>query len=104
MDCRKIIVLALLALFTMEILPFSYREPPLMAAEEPAGIAFRFEPLQVCDQGDPFLGSMAGIPFLVPEAPVLILAPELSGVAAETRFPVPDGFKPAIDHPPRLSA
>ena len=75
-----------------------------MAGSEPGGFACRFEPIQVCDQGDPFLGSMAGIPFLVPAAPALLLTPELVSVVPDGASFVPDGFKPPIDHPPQLSA
>lgn len=95
---------ALLVLVALEILPCTYQEAPTAEFGVPGGFACRFEPLQVCDQGDFFLGIMANAPFVVAGNPVFIFSPELRRHIPESSSFVPDGFEPVIDHPPQLSA
>lgn len=104
MKCRGAVAAILLVLLAMEILPCSFQETPIGASGVPGSLTCRFEPLQVCDQGDFFLGALGDLPVLVPGIPVLVLAPTvLCLVPAGSSF-MPDGFRPTIDHPPQLSA
>lgn len=104
MNFRKAIAVVLLLLIAQGILPFAYQEVPDLSGGGPGAVSCRIEPLQVCDPGDPFFGSLAGFPVLVPGTPVLILCPEIRFFAPDFASFVPDGFHPAIDHPPQLSA
>ena len=66
--------------------------------------SFCIEPLQVCEPGDSFLGVLFDFPMLLPGAPCFFASTEaLPRVQTAAAF-VPDGFPPAIDHPPQLSA
>lgn len=60
--------------------------------------------LQVCDLGDPLLGVQFDLPLLLPGAPSLPPTTELRRRPPDAAAPVPDGFHPAVDHPPQLSA
>lgn len=92
----------LLVLSALEVLPFTVQDPPLMPGCEPGGFACAFEPIQVCDQGNPCLGTVAGLPFLVARTPELVLAPGIVALVPEGAAFAPDGFTPPIDHPPQL--
>lgn len=87
----------------LEILPCAYQEEPTLASAGPGSLTCRIEPLQVCDQGDPFLGALANLSVLVPGAPVLILTSQVFYLVPDGASFVPEGFRPAIDHPPQLS-
>jgi len=104
MNCRAAVSVVLLVLLALQILPCSYQEDPTAASSGTGSLTCRFEPLQVCDSGDSFLGALANIPVLVPGAPALFLTTEISGLIPDGAAFAPDGFKPAIDHPPQLSA
>jgi hypothetical protein len=102
MNCRKALSVVLLLLVTFEILPCSFHDDSPLATGGTSGVACSIEPLQVCDQGDSPLGSLANALVLVPGDPPLILAPELLGLVVEHASFAPDGFRPSIDHPPQL--
>lgn len=92
-------------LMALETLPCAYQVAPPLATGEPGSLWCRFEPLQVCDQGDSSLvGALANLQVLVPGAPALIVTPEILRLIAESASLVNDEFKPPIDHPPQLSA
>lgn len=103
MNFRAGVAVVLLALLALEILPCSVVESPA-AASAPAAVTCRFEPLQVCGDGDPLLGALANLLVLVPAAPVVVPSPEVLGLAPAGVVFVPSGFTPPIDHPPQLSA
>lgn len=94
----------LVALLGLEILPWGLVE---CAPSSPGGtsdLSFRIEPLQVCDSGDSFLSILFDVPVLLPGAPCLFPSTEsLPNIQQVAAF-VPDGYLPAIDHPPQLSA
>lgn len=104
MNCRSACAVVLVALLTLQILPFSCRDDSNRASSEPGAFTCRFEPLQVCDHGDSFLGALAKFPVLVTGAPVLIPSTEVLCLVPDREFFAPDGFHPVIDHPPQLSA
>lgn len=103
MKRQAAVAIVLLVFLTLEILSCSCREAATLASGSPGGITCSFEPLQVCDRGDSSLGALAYAPFVVPGAPVPFLLPAVRRRVPERASFMPDGFKPAIDHPPRLS-
>lgn len=99
---RILIAALLVGTLGLEILPWGYVECVPAAPGEKSGRAFRIEPLQVCDHGDTFLGVLFDLPVLLPGAPCLYPSPELARLFPEPAAFAPDGFLPAIDHPPQL--
>jgi hypothetical protein len=65
---------------------------------------FCIEPLDVCDHGDSFVGVLFDFPVLLPGAPRLVPPPKGLPCLQQAAAVVPDGFHPAIEHPPRLPA
>lgn len=104
MDCRKAVAIVLLVFIALEILPGVCLDAPPLAPGVQGSFSCSIEPLQVCDSGDPLLGSLANIPVLVPGAPVLHPSPEISYLVPDGASFALDGFRPSIDHPPQLSA
>jgi hypothetical protein len=104
MDCRRAVAVVLLMFMALEILPCSYLKEPMSATAAPDSFACSIEPLQVCEQGDPLLGSLANLPVLVPGVVFLLLSPEVRCLVPDDASVALDGFRPSIDHPPQLSA
>jgi hypothetical protein len=101
---RVFVSVVLVAAMGMEILPSGIAEcAPAVPGGEP-GRTFCIEPLQVCDHGDSFVGVLFDLPVLLPGAPCLLPSTETLRLALQAAAFVPDGFHPAIDHPPQLSA
>ncbi len=101
MFCRSAIACLLTAMLALEILPCVCIDDSLPALGAKGGLTCRFEPLQVCDSGDPLLGAWANLPVLVPGAPLLFLSREFLCLVPEGASTTPDGYLPVIDHPPR---
>jgi hypothetical protein len=104
MNCRSVVAGILLILLGLEILPCSYLEPVTLSAAGSRGFACSIEPLQVCDHGDSFLGVLFDLPVLLPGPPSLFPSSETLSLVQQAVAFVPDGFLPAIDHPPQLRA
>lgn len=104
MNCRALLSAALLVLLTLQILPCSFREPPMAATGGGGGLACRFEPLQVCDDDSSLLGAWSGTPVLLAAAPVVFPSREVRALGPERTVCLPDGFKPLIERPPRRPA
>lgn len=88
----------------MEILPWGFVESAPAAPGGQPERTFCIEPLQVCDHGDSFVGVLFDLPVLLPGAPCLLPSTETLRLVQQAAAFVPDGFRPAIDHPPQLSA
>ena len=101
---RTFVSVVLVALLGMEILPWGFVECMPVIPGEQGERTFSIEPLQVCDQGDTFVGVLFDFPVLLPGAPWLLPSTEALPVIQQVAALVPDGFRPAIDHPPQLSA
>ena len=101
---RFCVCAALVALLASEILPVRYVERVPAASCGDAGGAFRIEPLQVCDFGDPLLGGIVDLPVLPPEALFLLPSSEAMLLMEHAAAFSPDGFHPGVDRPPRRSA
>ena len=99
---RAVVSVVLVALLGMEILPWGFVECVPAIPGEQRERTFSIEPLQVCDHGDSFTGVLSDFPVLLPGAPCLIPVPESLPLVQLAGAFVPDGFKPAIDHPPQL--
>lgn len=101
---RALIAFVLVAFLGLEILPLGFVEflpaPPGGPGERTACL----EPLQVCDCGDTFLGVLSDLPVLLPGAFCLLPSSAALPVVQEAVAFVPDGYRPAIDHPPQLPA
>ena len=104
MKWRSAVAAVLLVLLALEVLPFTIQEAPPAACGISGGLGCRIEPLQVCDDGDHFLGGVADFLVLVPGALVLVVSPEVLRLAPGCAHCASEGFSPAIDHPPQLSA
>lgn len=104
MSCRGAVAAVLLVLLALEILPCSFQATPIGSCEAAGGLACRFEPLQVCDDGSSSLGVLAEHPVLVTGIPVLIVSPAFFGLVPEGGSFAREGVRPAVDRPPRLSA
>jgi hypothetical protein len=94
----------LVALLGLEILPWGFVECAPAVPGEQSERAFSIEPLQVCDHGDSFVGVLFDLPVLLPGAPCLLPSTAALPLVQQVSAFVPDGFRPAIDHPPQLSA
>jgi hypothetical protein len=104
MNRRTAVAVVLLSLLALEILPCSYQEAPTAATIASGRFACCFEPLRVCDQGDPLLGSLGNLSVLVATANVVFPSFAILGSFPENAVVLPAGIKSAIDHPPELSA
>lgn len=104
MKYRAAVAVLLLALLAVEILPCSFQELPSVASGVSGDFTCRFEPLQVCDNGDLFLGGLTDFPILLPAAPVLLPSETVLCLVSEGPSFQSDGFHPTIDRPPRLSS
>jgi len=101
---RAMVPVVLIALLGMGMLPCGFVECVPAVPGGPLERTLCIEPLQVCDHGDSFVGVLFDLPVLLPGAPCLFPPPEgLPSVQQAAAF-VPEGFRPAIDHPPQLSA
>ena len=94
----------LVAVLGMEVLPGGFVECVPAIPGEQSERAINIEPLQVCDHGDSFLGVLFDLPVLLPGAPCLFPSTAALPLVQQAVAFVPDGFLPAIDHPPQLSA
>ena len=101
---RAFVSVAVVAFLGTAILPWGFVEFVPAVPGGPVERTLCIEPLQVCDHGDSFVGVLFDLPVLLPGAPCLFPPPEgLPSVQQAAAF-VPEGFRPAIDHPPQLSA
>lgn len=100
---RVLVSAVLVAALALEILPGGVETAPAVAGGT-SEYAFRIEPLQVCDHGDPFVGVLFDLPVLLPGAPSLFVSTETRQFAQPAAVFVPDGHLPSVDHPPQLSA
>jgi hypothetical protein len=94
----------LAAALALEILPFGVVESEPAVSGKCSGRALAIEPLQVCDDGVAFLGGLFDLPVLIPSAPSLVPTRGVLRQLADAGSLMPDGFRPAIDRPPRLPA
>lgn len=101
---RAFVSVILIALLGMEILPWGFVECVPAVTGGPIERTFSIEPLQVCDHGDSFVGVLFDLPVLLPEALCLLPSTVALPLVRQAVAFVPDGFRPAIDHPPQLSA
>jgi len=101
---RVVVSVVLIASLGMKVLPWGFVEYTPAVPGGHAERALRVEPLQVCDHGDSFVGVPFDLPVLPPGAPCLLPPPEALPLVQQAAALVPDGFSPAIDHPPQLSA
>ena len=101
---RAFVSVVLIASLGFEILPWGLVECKPAIPGGKSEHAFRIEPLQVCDHGDSFVGVLFDLPALLPGAPSLFPSTEALPLVQQAVAFVPDGFLPAIDHPPQLSA
>ena len=101
---RALVSVALVASLGLEILPWGFVECAPATPGEPCDRSFSIGSLQVCDHGDSFVGVLFDLPVLLPGAPCLFPSTEALLLAQQAVAFVPDGFLPAIDHPPQLSA
>jgi len=101
---RAFVSIVLVALLGMELLPWGFVESLPAVPGGQSERTFCIEPLQVCDNGDSFLGVLFDLPVLLPGAPCLFPSTEALPLVQQTVAFVPEGFHPAIDHPPQLSA
>lgn len=101
---RTFLSVILIFLLGMEILPWGFVECIPAVAGGPTERTFCIEPLQVCDHGDSFVGVLFDLPALLPGAPCLLPSTEALPLVQQIAALTPDGFRPAIDHPPQLSA
>ncbi len=101
---RTVVSVFLIALLGLEILPLGLVECVPAVPGGPMERTLCIEPLQVCNHGDSFVGVPFDLPVLLPGSPCLFPPPEgRPSVLLADAF-VADGFHPAIDHPPQLSA
>lgn len=101
---RTVVSVFLIALLGLEILPWGLVESVPRLPGEAVERTLCIEPLQVCNHGDSFVGVPFDLPVLLPGSPCLFPPPEgRPSVRLADAF-VPEGFLPAIDHPPQLSA
>ena len=101
---RALVSVILVASLAMEILPWGFAE---CVPAVPGGHSERtlcIGPLQVCEHGDSFVGVLFDLSVLLPGAPGLLTSTEALALVEQAVDFVPDGFRPAIDHPPQLSA
>lgn len=101
---RVVISIVLLALLGMEILPLGVVECVPAAPGGAVERTLSIEPLQVCGHGDTFAGVLFDLPVLLPGALCLLPSTETLPLIQLAVAFAPDGFRPAIDHPPQLSA
>lgn len=101
---RSVVSVALIALLGMEILPWGLVECVPAVPGGPVECTLGIEPLQVCDDGDPFAGVLFDLPLLLPGAPFLLPSTEAQPLFQQSDSVVSDGFRPAIDRPPQVSA
>ena len=101
---RSFVSVLLVVLLGLHILPWGLAERAPAIPGEPSERAFSIEPLQVCNHGDSFVGVLFDLPVLLPGAPGLFPSTETLPLVQHAVAFVPDGFLPAIDHPPQLSA
>jgi len=101
---RAVVSVLLLTVLGMEILPWGFVESVSTVPGGQSERTFRIEPLQVCDHGDSFLGVLFDLPVLLPGAPCLFPSNKEQSLVQQAVAFIPDGFRPAIDHPPQLSA
>lgn len=101
---RIVVSVILIAFLSMEILPWGFVECMHAVPGGDSERTFRLEPLQVCDHGDSSLGVLFDLPVLLPGAPGILPLTEALALVGQAVAFVPDGFHPAIDHPPQLSA
>jgi hypothetical protein len=101
---RALGAVVLIASLGLEILPWGFVECAPAIPGEQGDRAFSIEPLQVCDHGDSFVGVLFDLPVLLPGAPCLFPSPQALPFVQQAAPFVPDGFRPAIDHPPQLPA
>lgn len=101
---RVVIAIVLVASFGMEIVPCGLVESVPIIAGEQDGCMLRLEQLQVCDRGDAFRGALIDLPVLLPGAPGIFPSPAVRRHVPEVAASAADGFRPAIDRPPRHPA
>lgn len=101
---RVLFAVLLIGSLGLEILPWGFVECVPAVPGEQGERTCIISPLQVCDHGDLFLGVLFDLPVLLPGDPGLFPPPEVVRLFPEAAVFVPDGFPPAIDHPPQLSA
>ncbi len=101
---RTAVSVLLVVLLGLEILPWGVVESVPANSGEQRERTLRIEPLQVCDHGDFFLGALFDLPVLLPGAFCLFTPTEFQPLDQLAVPLVQDGFHPAIDRPPRLSA
>lgn len=101
---RTFVSIILIALLGMEILPWGFVEGVPAVPGGPIERTLGIEPLQVCDHGDSFVGVLFDLPVLLLGALCLLPSTEALSLVQQGVAFVTDGFHPAIDHPPQLSA
>jgi hypothetical protein len=94
----------LVTLLGLQVLPWGCVECAPAVPGGDRGRICTVEPLQVCDDGDSFLGILFDLPVLLPGSPCLFPSTETLPLVQQAAAFVPDGFLPAIDHPPQLFA
>jgi hypothetical protein len=104
MHYRKAVAGILLLLVALEMLPSACWEAPVSLAAVAGSSACSIGQVQVCDQGDPLLGALVDLSVLVPGALDLTVVAEVRQLAPDVALFSPDGFRPAIDRPPKHSA
>lgn len=101
---RAFVSVIMVAALGLQILPWGcVAFAPLLPGED-RELACVIEPLQVCDDGDSLLGDLSELPVLLPGGPCLFPATATLPLGQQAAAFVPDGFHPAIDHPPQLRA
>ncbi len=101
---RAIVTVVLVTLLSLATLPCGFMAGVSTLPGEQSDRTCRIEPLQVCDHGDVLLGVLLDLPVLLPGAPCFFPSLESQPRVQRAVAFVPEGFHPAIDHPPQLSA
>lgn len=101
---RVAVAALLLTSVALEILPFGLADSLAAAPGERGERTCFVEPLQLCDDGAGFEGFLYDLPVLVPGAPGFVPPAGALVPVAGAAPRVPEGFRPAIDHPPQLPA
>ena len=104
MFSRAALACVLTLMFVLQTLPCVCVREPLPDLDGTGGFTCRFEPLQVCDDGDVPLGGLGARPLLVPGAPLLFPPRDFLCLVPEGAAPTRDGFRQPIDHPPEFPA
>lgn len=101
---RVLVTAFLIGTLGLEILPWGFVECVPAVPGGQSGRTFSIEPLQVCDHGNSFLGVLFDLPVLLPGGPCVFPSPEVTRFLPEAVVLLPDGYLPAIDHPPQIAA